>query len=118
MTLLRSVIDNERPAAKPVSAANCPVTAFVRKYLTANQGHYITCAVVNDFYDEVAQTGEFPVLPKSEVFRRLGAAMFNVYGVCKTHALRVDGKYARGFRGVTVCMDEALTATAEVPRQT
>ena len=104
--LIGELLDMKQPPSNAQSAP-CPVTRFASRYLCREHGAEMTSAAIATFYGEVAAAGETPRLKRGQVLRLLPRVMNNAFGVRPTHSLiDVDGKKARGFRGVTVRLED------------
>ena len=96
-------LTRESVAATPLQ--DDPVRRFVTNYLAADPAGDISCAEAAEFYDEVARAGHLPPMRKTSFLRALPAVVLAVYGSRKSHDVRRDGRWVRGFKGVTVRLD-------------
>ena len=94
------------PRATDFNAPPCPVQQYLKNYLCRDPDGDMSCAELWRYYAELAAAGQAEPLARSVFFRALPDAMAVVYGARKSHAIRREDKNVRGFRGISVKMDE------------
>lgn len=96
-------------ATPPVDAKPepyCPVAAFCAEFLWRDDSACISTEEIADAYEHAVSEGLAVPLARGQIFRRLPAAMFRVFGARQTHSLACSWKTARGYRGVSVRPNE------------
>ena len=94
------------PRAADFHTSPCPVLQYLKNYLCRDPDGDMSCAELWRYYAELAAAGQAEPLTRSVFSRALPDAMAVVYGVRKSHAIRREDKNVRGFRGISVKMDE------------
>jgi hypothetical protein len=96
----------------PVSltVSTCPVMKFVRTCLIADSADNTSSEELLAFFQELAGLGAFPPLSPGVFYRRLGPAIYQTFGIRRSHDIRRKGKSVRGFNSVSFAADDLIIA--------
>ena len=104
--LLGELLPNATPPVDAKPEPHCPVAAFCAEFLWRDDSACISTEEIADAYENAVSDGLAVPLARGQIFRRLPAAMFRVFGARQTHSLACSWKTARGYRGVGVRPNE------------
>jgi len=109
--LLHKVVAYDEPRAGNPAPRNCPVTMFVKHYLTTEPASDVATAELWRFFSEIVAARELTPLTKQVFLRQLSAVMESVFGVRKSHNIERTSRRVRGFRGVGIRLETCPPVT-------
>ena len=80
----------------------CPVQKFAKNFLQLDPASDLTCAELFEFYEEVVATGKIEPISRSQFLRYLPGVIEVTFGAKKCHAIKREGRSARGFKGIDI----------------
>src|SRR5712664_912838 len=102
INLLSEVAADDEPRATDTMRRDCPVLAFVERYLEKEPLSELSSNECWQFFAEVASAGDLPLIRRSLFLYRLPIAMKAVYNIGKSHNVRQGAGRVRGFRGISI----------------